>query len=401
MRILQSIHSVDPAGGGVAEGVNQLGATLISLGHRVEIASLDSPDSPFLERSPLTVHPLGPGSSGYGYSAKFVPWLRENHLNYDAVIVNGLWQFHSFGIWLALRKTDTPYVVYPHGMLDPWFKKEYPLKHLKKWLYWPWAEYRVLRDAEAVLFTCEEEKLLARQSFWLYESKEVVASLGTSEPSGNPEKDIQVFFQRYPALVGKKLLLFMGRIHPKKGCDLLIEAFIKEMLANPDWHLVMAGPDQVGWQAELEKRAKALGATSRITWAGMLGGSLKWGALRAAEIFVLPSHQENFGIAVAEALAVGVPALISDKVNIWREAIADGAGFVAEDTIEGTRTLLRSYLGLSEQQRAAMRERALTSFRSRFEIQKAAENLEHNLLRITGSNAKTDEEQPELVQLRS
>jgi hypothetical protein len=216
MNILQIIHSVDPAGGGVVEGVNQLGLTMMSMGHRVEIASLDAPNAPFLGRSPLQVHALGPSSFGYGFSAKLVPWLRANRTKYDAIVVNGLWQFHSFGAWRALRNSDTPYVVYPHGMLDPWFKKEYPLKHLKKWMYWPWAEYRVLHDARAVLFTCEEERLLARESFWLYRCHEMVVSLGTSNPAGVAQREIQEFFRSFPGLAGKKLALFMGRIHPKK-----------------------------------------------------------------------------------------------------------------------------------------------------------------------------------------
>ena len=79
-------------------------------------------------------------------------------------------------------------------MLDPWFKKQYPLKHLKKWMYWPWAEYRVLRDAQAVLFTCEEERVLARESFWLYRCNEVVVSYGTAKPKGDPEVELQEFF---------------------------------------------------------------------------------------------------------------------------------------------------------------------------------------------------------------
>lgn len=401
MRVLQIIHSIDPAGGGVAEGVNQLGATLTSMGHQVEIASLDASNAPFLASSPLVVHALGTGSKGYGYSKKFVPWLRENHSKYDAIVVNGLWQFHSLGTRQALRKSNTPYVVYPHGMLDPWFKKEYPLKHLKKWLYWPWAEYRVLRDAAAALFTCQEEKLMARKSFWLYSCNEVVVSLGTANPEGDPEREMREFFGKYPTLEGKQLALFMGRIHPKKGCDLLIDAFAKVLRQHPDWHLVMAGPDQVGWQAELTQQAEALGIASRITWTGMLSGELKWGALRAAEIFVLPSHQENFGIAVAEALAIGVPTLISNKVNIWREVLADGAGLVAEDTIESTRGLLQSYIDMPEEKKLAMRECARNSFWRRFEIRKAAENLESILLRITRPNGETGEKHQELLQIQS
>lgn len=383
MKVLHLISSVNPAGGGPIEGITQLGTTMISAGHQVEIASLDPPDTPFVKQSILGVHALGPAISGYGFTSRLVPWLRANRSYYDAVIVNGLWQFQSFAAWRALRNSETPYVVFTHGMLDPWFKKKYPLKHLKKWMYWPWAEYRVLRDARAVLFTCEEERLLARQSFWLYSCNEVVVSFGTAKPAGEPKIEIEEFFSHYPHLRGKKLALFMGRIHPKKGCDLLIEAFARVLKNHPEWHLVMAGPDQTGWQSKLNRRAEAIGAASRISWTGMISGSMKWGALQAAEVFLLPSHQENFGVAVAEALAAGVPALISDKVNIWREIVSDGGGLVAEDTLDGTCKLLSSYLQIPEQERLAMRLRARRCFEHRFEITKAAKNLESVLSRIS------------------
>jgi glycosyltransferase involved in cell wall biosynthesis len=386
MKILHVISSVNPAGGGPIEGIRQLGTTLTSQGHGVEIASLDPPDAPYLAQSPLAVHPLGPPKFKYGYSPRFVPWLRANAGHYDAVIVNGIWQFHSFGTWKALRNCSTPYVLFTHGMLDPWFKKQYPLKHLKKWVYWPWAEYRVLRDAQAVLFTCEEERVLARSSFWLYRCNEVVVSYGTAKPKGDPNLEREEFFRHYPELRGKKLALFMGRIHPKKGCDLLIDAFAKVFGKDPEWHLVIAGPDQVGWQKDLNYQAAQLGLASRITWAGMVSGATKWGALRAAEIFVLPSHQENFGIAVAEALAAGVPALISNKVNIWREIEQDKAGMVSEDTLPGICTLLQSYVDLSAERKLAMREAAMRCFEQRFEIKKAARTLYAVLANAAGMN---------------
>jgi glycosyltransferase involved in cell wall biosynthesis len=271
-------------------------------------------------------------------------------------------------------------------MLDPWFKKQYPLKHVKKWMYWPWAEYRVLRDAQAVLFTSEEERVLARQSFWLYRCNEMVVNYGTAKPSGNPQLELSEFFNRYPELRTKKLALSMGRIHPKKGYDLLIEAFAKVLGPNPQWHLLIAGPDQVGWQEKLSHRAEQLGVASRITWTGMISGSLKWGAYRAAEIFVLPSHQENFGVVVAEAMAVGLPPLISNKVNIWREIEADGAGMVGEDTLQGTCDLLQNYLELSDQETAAMRQRARKCFEQRFQIDRAVETLLALLKSVTGVN---------------
>jgi glycosyltransferase involved in cell wall biosynthesis len=386
VKILHIISSMNPAGGGPIEGIKQLGTTLVSQGHKVEVASLDPPGAPFLTQSPLPVHPLGPTQLKYGFSPRFVPWLRANAGRYDAVVVNGIWQFHSFGAWRALHNSSTPYVLFTHGMLDPWFKKHHPLKHLKKWMYWPWAEYRVLRDARAVLFTCEEERRLARSSFWLYRCNEVVVSYGTAKPKGDPDSDLREFFHHYPELRGKKLAVFMGRIHPKKGCDLLIEAFAMVLGQQPGWHLVIAGPDQVGWREDLNYRAAQLGIAPRITWTGMLGGAMKWGALRAAEIFVLPSHQENFGIAVAEALVVGVPALISNKVNIWREIESDGAGIVSEDTLEGTCGMLQSYVELPAEKRQAMRQAARDCFEKRFEIKKAAQTLHAVLTSVMGVN---------------
>jgi len=384
VNLLHIISSLNAAGGGPIEGVKQLGKTLTAKGHRVEIASLDPPWAPYLKQFPLPVYALGPTTFRYAFSPRLIPWLRENRGRYDAVIVNGIWQFHSFATWRALRNSNTPYVLFTHGMLDPWFKKRYPLKHLKKWMYWPWAEYRVLRDAQAVFFTCEEERVLARQSFWLYRCTEVVISYGTALPIGDPQLDVSEFFEHYPDLRGRKLALFMGRIHPKKGCDLLIEAFAKVLAKHSEWHLVIAGPDQVGWQEKLQQRADQLGVASRITWTGMIGGAVKWGALRAAEVFVLPSHQENFGIVVAEALAAGTPALISDKVNIWREIQADVAGIVAEDSLSGTCELFRSYLDLPDEKKLAMRQLARQCFEQRFEVRKAAGTLQAVLASVTG-----------------
>jgi glycosyltransferase involved in cell wall biosynthesis len=271
-------------------------------------------------------------------------------------------------------------------MLDPWFKRRYPLKHFKKWMYWPWAEYRVLRDAQAVLFTCESERLLARDSFWLYHCREQVVSYGTSRPKGDPESERAEFFARFPQLRHRRLALFMGRIHPKKGCDLLLRAFAQVLARDPAWHLVMAGPDQVGWQSRLEQQARNLGIGGRVTWTGMIAGSVKWGALRAAEIFVLPSHQENFGIVVAEALAVELPALISNQVNIWREIESDGAGLACDDTLPATCKMMESYLTMSSDRQRAMRHAAQTCFEKRFEIQHAAHTLHQVLSQITHVN---------------
>src|SRR5262245_34236647 len=382
MRILRSISSVKPEFGGPIEGIKQVSRIHQADGHVVEIVSLDAPGAPWVKECRLPVHALGPARGKFAYTPSLVPWLRQKVSCYDAVIVNGIWQFNSLGVFLALRGSTTPYFVFPHGMLDPWFKRTYPLKHLKKWLYWPWGEYRVLRHARAVCFTSEEERRLARQSFWLYHCQEAVVSYGTAMPGGDIEKQKELFGNQFPQTRGKRIVLFLGRIHPKTGCELLIRAFGRICTSNADLvrdlsslHLVIAGPDQIGWLAQLRCLAVQLGVAARVTFAGMLSGDLKLGALRAAEVFALPSHQENFGIAVAEALACSVPVLISNKVNIWREVQQDNAGLVANDDEAGIFESLRLWLTKDSQEQQSFRANALRCFNRRFEIQSAANTL--------------------------
>lgn len=369
---------MNPIGGGPVEGVKQLVAAEVGLGCHSEVLSLDDPDDPWVSDFPLPLYLAGPARLRYGWSPNLIPWLKAHHRDYDVVVVNGLWQFTGLAVRHVLRRSETPYCVFTHGMLDPWFKQRYPLKHLKKWLYWPWAEYRILRDAAAVLFTTEEERLQARRSFWLYRCREMVVNYGTVRPEGDAEAQRALFFEAFPELLNKQILLYLGRIHEKKGCDLLIEAFSQHLLetpTRPSLHLVMAGPGDNDFRRKVEGIAERLDIASRITWTGMLTGDLKWGAFHAAEAFVLTSHQENFGIAVAEALACGVPVLISDKVNIWREIKQDNAGLIEADDLPGTRNLLRQWGILSQSERRTMRDNAKACFENRFEVRRGAESL--------------------------
>ncbi|GAC1536828.1 MAG: glycosyltransferase [Ramlibacter sp.] len=375
MNLLRVIPSIDPRRGGPAEAARRFDTELLRMGHHVEVVSLDAPGTEFAADYPAPVHPIGFRREGYRYSAALVPWLKANAARFDAVLVDGLWQYAGFGTWRALARTRLPYFVFSHGMLDPWFKRAYPLKHLKKWLYWPWAEYRVLRDARAVLFTCEEERLLARRSFWLYRAREAVTAFGTSDVPRDAARLRAVFHARYPGLREQRIALFLGRLHEKKGCDLLIEAVARVAKKEPRLHLVMAGPEDAEWGARLRALAAARGIAERITWTGMLSGDLKWGAFHACEVFCLPSHQENFGIAVAEALACERPVLISNKVNIWREIDADGAGWVDTDTIEGTTRTLERWLAASPAEIASRRQAARQSFERRFKVDQAARTL--------------------------
>jgi glycosyltransferase involved in cell wall biosynthesis len=354
--------------------VKQRARVLLEWGHEVEVATADDPNSAFIKDFPLKIHALGPGQAGFARASKLGEWLDKHVGEYDALIANGIWQYGCVALRKAALAAKKPYWVFTHGMLDPYFNRAFPLKRIKKMLFWP-IQHPVLRDAAAVLFTCEEERILARQSFRPYKVREKVVAYGTAGPQGDPEAHRQAFREKFPDLADNRFLLFLSRIDPKKGCDILLEAFAKVAPDAPDLNLAMAGPCTPEYRAELDTIVNRLGIGPRIVWTGMIQGDVKWGAFRCAEAFVLPSHQENFGIAVVEALASGLPVLISKPVNIWREIEADGAGFIDEDTAEGCEKVLRQWLGASAAERTLMATQAEVCFRSRFTVEGSAKGL--------------------------
>lgn len=381
MKILQVIASLNPQSGGPVHFVGQFATAMSQQGHEVATVTLDAPHCPWLETWKQPVFALGPSLWNQRYCKKLVGWLTQHAAQYAAVVVHGLWQYSGWGTWLALHKTTTPYFVYPHGMLDPWFKKTYPLKHIKKWMYWPWAEYRVLRDARAVLFTSEQERIQARQSFWLYQCNEAVVQYGIADPYGaNDCPDAPAHLPQSLADSSIKnnaphQIIFLGRLHPKKGCDLVLQAWARVFQDDPAWHLVMAGPDQEGWKKDLQKLAGQLGIQSCVSWPGMLTGHAKFQAIHDSEVLILPSHQENFGIVVAESLACHVPVLISKQVNIWQEIVEDHAGLAADDNLGGTVSLLQMWRDMDSSTRQQMQSYARSCYLKRFTIQGAVDSF--------------------------
>ena len=375
LHILHVIGSLSPAAGGPPEAVRQLVDAYIEVGDGIELVSLDKPGESYLKGIACPVHALGQSFLGkYGFSPKLWRWLQSNVNRFDAIVMNGIWTFPGVAVRFNARRAQKPYGIFTHGMLDPWFNRKYPLKHLKKLLYWP-VQHAVLRDAEAVFFTAEAERDLAKTSFRPSNWRSVVVPYGINDPDrrgGDVAEQVEAFYRRFPELRGRRYLLFLGRIHEKKGCDLLIQAFARTAAAVPELHLVIAGPDQDGMQAKLRHLAETLGIAARVHWPGLIVGDIKWGAIRASDAFVLPSHQENFGVAVVESLAAGRPVLISNQVNIWPEIEGDGVGLVDDDTLEGTERLLRRWFELPAAERDAMAARARRSFVGRFAMTRAA-----------------------------
>jgi len=387
MRILRVIASVDPATGGPVAGLRAVTPALARLGHQSEFLTVDHDTDGFLQSFVAPVHAVGPARGGYSYTPRVKRWLERNISNFDAVIVHGLWQYLGPVVRsISQSQRRTPYFVFPHGMLDPTLRETYPVKHVKKWLYWVAMEHRVLRDARAVFFTCEEERRLARTTFPRYSCNERVLAYGTAAPDGDPASWRQAWHERFPAIADKRYFLFLGRLHSKKGVDVLLRGYAelfresdpRQKAALPD--LVLAGPClDASYLKTLQALARSHEIEAKVHWTGMLTGDAKWGAMRGAEAFVLPSHQENFGIAVAEALACGTPVLLSNRVNIWREISESNAALVEPPTDAGVAQLLRRWVLLDPAARRSMSAAARACFDQRFEVTRAAKNLAEEL----------------------
>ena len=289
----------------------------------------------------------------------------------------------------------------PHGMLDPYFQKaaDRRLKAIRNWFYWQLLENKIINNADGVLFTCEEELRLARESFRPYRpKKEVNIGFGIDMPPPFTPAMRQAFLEQCPELLNRPYLLFLSRINEKKGVDMLIKSYIS-VLNKDDTSitylndrqeygedssklpvLVVAGPGlTTPFGLTLQAVAHASGAGNNIIFPGMLSGDAKWGAFYGCEAFILPSHQENFGIAVVEALACQKSVLISNQVNIWREIETTGGGIVADDTMEGTKFLIQKWCSLPGPEKELMSKQSKVAYNKYFAIGPPAEKLKNEL----------------------
>lgn len=335
-------------------------------GDRLHVVSFDDPEDEYARAFKYPLTALGPCATFYGYTAKLVPWLRAHVRDYDVVLVHGIWQYHSLSAWRVLKEARVPYVVYTHGMLDPGHHKVSRFKQFKKQLYWWMSESRVLRDAAAVFFTTEEERRIAPHGVWpvRWRRSEIVP-YGVDQPPGDPEAQREAFLRRFPDLRGRRVLLFLGRFDPKKAVRLLLKTFAAQAAATPEITLVLVGPDDTREAKALRELIPAE-LKHRVVWTGMLLGGEKWGAFRAAEAFIIPSHTENYCIAAVEALACGLPVLMSNKVNIHPMVSAHHAGYVENDDAAGCAQLLERWLATPPAEWEEMRAQAMICYRKEF-----------------------------------
>ena len=394
MRVLHTARTLDPAWGGPVEVTRRISAESRKHGIQSEVLCQDDPQSSWLTSWDVPIHAAGGCALTFGYARTLDAWLAKNICDFDAVIVHGIWMYFGLAVRRAATRSRVPYYLFIHGALDPWFKKKYPYKHLKKMLYWRLFEGKVLCDAAAVLFTTQEERHLAQNSFKPYCCNPLVVGLGAAsppspEPSAPRQRLIESLSSSFPALRNRGFILYLGRIHEKKGIDLLLRSFASIKDQNRGRALIVAGPGDSVYVSELKVLVYKLGLADQVVWTGPLYGDVKWLAMKAADAFALPSHQENFGMSVAEALACGTPVLISDKVNIWREVESDGAGLIETDDLEGSTRLLQRWFQLASDEKANMGCNAARCFSKRFDFSKNCVQL-FDVLRNGGAKQPCD-----------
>jgi glycosyltransferase involved in cell wall biosynthesis len=220
-------------------------------------------------------------------------------------------------------KKGVPYILSPHGMLDPYSTRQ---KWWKKRLYLSLVERRTIRGAARLLFTAEDERRLAEGLTGPMPS--AVIALGADRPPASLAILRKEFLDQHPDLQNRKCAIFLGRLHEKKRPEIALRAFEKIKEVNPDFCLLIAGTGEE--EQALHALSDTLGLGDVVRFLGFVKGREKWQALAGAKVFLLPSQQENFAIALAEALHAGLPALITGQVNIWREVVEAGAGKVLD-----------------------------------------------------------------------
>ena len=360
MKILHVATTLGAKNGGAAVACVEMCVALAERGHSVEIFTTDTdipfdwqvqPNQPFNHRG-ITIHFFPIWQLDYYWiSPSMFAALWRSVRAFDVVHIHSLYRFHlPVAAWVC-RWFARPYIVKPHGSLDPF------LFQYRRWRKLPHErlfDRQAYAHASAIHYAADEERRLA-------ESTAFIRAVNANRPKAPdavvvPEgvlidKSIDRasiadgrarLIQKFPALRGKTIVLFLGRLNFKKGIDILVEAFATVKLTVPDAHLLFVGPDSDGYSAEIGKWLHLFGVAEQTTFTGMLHGAEKLAAFQLAHVFVLSSYTENFGIAIVEAMTQNCPVVISNKVNIWREIRDANAGLVTDcDAAQTATAILR------------------------------------------------------------
>jgi glycosyltransferase involved in cell wall biosynthesis len=350
MRVLHICASLSPEWGGpvtvIANLTHALEATGVkctvfaTTGRRVGTGpvSLDGVETRLFQTGPLA-------RLWVGHAPGLARALSRATPDHDLVHIHELWHYPHYAAYHAALEAGKPYVVTAHGELDPWALGH---KRLKKQVYMTAVQRRILQGAAALhAITVAEEKQIQGLGFV---PPVAIIPNGICPETVNRLPTPDEFLIHHPDLVGKRIILFLGRIHPKKGLDILAKAFGQIVQSRQDVCLVIAGPDEGGYRRQVEDMLKGARALDRTVFTGMLTGTEKLAAFSASSVFVLPSYSEGFSMAILEAMACGLPVIISHQCRFPEVAEAE-AGLITGTDAEQLQVALAHLMDHPEERR--------------------------------------------------
>jgi glycosyltransferase involved in cell wall biosynthesis len=332
MKVLHVIPSVGPLRGGPSFVIQAMTKGLAGRGCEVHVATTDDNGSGRLavplgcpvQRDGVTYRYFPRQTDFYTFSWPLGLWLSSHAAEFDLIHIHALFSFPATAAAYAASRHRVPYVIRPLGTLNRW-----GIENRRPWLKrasMRFIDGPAIRHAAAVHYTSEQERDEAAAVTPPHHAAVIPnpVDFRSERETASPEWLIRC----YPQLAGKRTILFLSRIDLKKGMDLLLAAFAQVHAAAPDTALVVVGAGEEAYVENLKVSASTLGIEAAVVWTGFLEGAGKSSALSHASLFVLPSYSENFGVAVVEAMAFGLPVVTSDQVGIHREISAAGAGLV-------------------------------------------------------------------------
>jgi len=378
MKILHVIPSVGPLRGGPSFAMRAIARGLVKQGIEIHVATTDD-NGP--ERLDVELgRPVTEDGAVYWYfprqtyfyqcSIPFTVWLWRHASDYSLIHIHAVFSWCSNIAALIARHKGIPYIVRPLGVLNRWGMEN--RRPLLKRLSFALIERRVLQNAAFIHYTAEQEQVEAAACG--FTDKALIIPNPVEFPNGSGSAAGEYLRARYPELLARRIVLFLSRIDRKKGLDLLIPAFHGVLKSIPDAALVIAGDGDRALIETMRNQCRALAIEDSVYWPGFLGGEAKQEAFGEAEVFVLPSYSENFGIAVIEAMAAAVPVIITDQVGICREVAQAKAGLVTAAAVEPLKNAMVRVLS-DEPLRAALGQNGTVLARSHFASRVAIDKL--------------------------
>jgi len=383
-RVCQVVANINRDVGGPAVTVPRLSEALTDEGVACVLLSLNYKH-------------LGPQTEGMGYELISITGnyftrqmrgcsptlnrrMRKEGRKAEIIHNHGHWMLPNLYARQAATQSDIPLVISPRGMLEDWSLGR---SRIKKFMAWSWFERGNLRSAALFHATSKMEALSLRK-LGLQQPIAIIPN-GVEIPDRKANPDRQILEGKHPELAGKRWLLFLSRIHPKKGVSELLRVWRDIESDFPQWQLIVAGPDLEGYEPALRREAFASKIANRVTFTGMLSGLERKAAFANADVFVLPTHSENFGIAIAEALAFGLP-VITTKGAPWEELTAHECGWWINLGHSELRQCLKGTLSFSKAELSAMGERGRALMAGKYSWRQVAAEMKQSYEWLLGRN---------------